>query len=87
MARATLPAAPLLACPTSPSHPQLTLEVKVGERGIDGVQVGAKVSVWQQGVMHGPGWGRFSEQLGTVARWGVGRQRRVLGGARLGPQL
>ena len=35
--------------------------------------------------MHGPGWGRFSQQLGTVARWGVGRQRRVLGGAWLAP--
>ena len=70
-----------------PSHPQLTLKVEVSERGIDGIQVSAKVSVWQQGFMYGPGWGRFSQQLGTVAGWGVGRQRRVLGGARLGPQL
>lgn len=78
-----------LSSPALPplTPPQLTLEVKVGERGVDGIKVSAKVSVGQQGVMHGPGGGRFSQQLGAVAGWRVGRKRRVLGGARLGPHL
>lgn len=58
-----------------PSFPcsQLTLEVEVGERGVDGVQVSTKVSIWQQSIVHGPGWGRLSQKLGTVAGWCVGR--------------